>query len=115
MRRLALTVLSAAVCLSGTGRAADEFVQKGSAVYYGGRKDSETTMVAAHPSLPFGTWVEVRHTRTGKTVRVKINDRGPFGNPARIIDLSRDAASALGILREGVAPVILRVVAPAAR
>ncbi|WP_221088794.1 RlpA-like double-psi beta-barrel domain-containing protein [Deinococcus aquaedulcis] len=83
--------------------------QRGQAVYYGGRRDSRTVMTAAHLTLPFGTWVRVTHARTGRSVDVLINDRGPFGNGARIIDLSNEAAAALGILSEGVAPVTLTV------
>lgn len=55
-------------------------------------------MTAAHLSLPFGTWVRVTHARTGRSVDVMINDRGPFGVQTRVIDLSTDAARALGIL-----------------
>ncbi|WP_291427849.1 RlpA-like double-psi beta-barrel domain-containing protein [Deinococcus sp.] len=81
--------------------------QRGQAVYYGGRRDGRTVMTAAHLSLPLGTWVRVTHERTGRSVNVLINDRGPFGVPSRIIDLSRNAAAALGILSEGTAPVRL--------
>jgi rare lipoprotein A len=66
-------------------------------------------MTAAHLSLPFGTWVRVTHARTGRSVDVMINDRGPFGVQSRVIDLSTDAARALGILSEGVAPVTLSI------
>lgn len=83
--------------------------QQGQAVYYGGRAHPQTTMTAAHLSLPFGTWVRVTHARTGRSVDVMINDRGPFGVQSRVIDLSTDAARALGILAEGVAPVTLSV------
>ncbi|WP_407539292.1 RlpA-like double-psi beta-barrel domain-containing protein [Deinococcus radiomollis] len=83
--------------------------QRGMAVYYGGRRDERTVLTAAHLSLPFGTWVEVTHTRTGKSVLVLINDRGPFGRSERIIDLSSAAARTLGIMGEGVAPVTLRI------
>ena len=81
--------------------------QRGQAVYYGGRRDARTVMTAAHLSLPFGTWVRVTHQRTGRSVVVLINDRGPFGVPSRVIDLSTAAARQLGILGEGVAPVTL--------
>ncbi|GHG06535.1 hypothetical protein GCM10017783_18980 [Deinococcus piscis] len=84
--------------------------QRGMAVYYGGRRDPQTTMTAAHLTLPFGTWVRVTHTRTGRSVKVKINDRGPFNGGGRIIDLSRAAAQELGILREGVAPVTITII-----
>ncbi|WP_407570946.1 RlpA-like double-psi beta-barrel domain-containing protein [Deinococcus altitudinis] len=83
--------------------------QRGMAVYYGGRRDERTVLTAAHLSLPFGTWVEVTHTRTGRSVLVLINDRGPFGRSERVIDLSSAAARALGIMGEGVAPVTLRI------
>ncbi|MFN4252154.1 RlpA-like double-psi beta-barrel domain-containing protein [Deinococcus sp.] len=89
--------------------AADAVFQQGQAVYYGGRRDARTVMTAAHLTLPFGTWVRVTHARTGRSVDVLINDRGPFGVASRVIDVSREAAAALGILSEGVAPVTLSV------
>lgn len=64
---------------------------------------------AAHPSLPFGTVVKVTRTDTGDSVRVVINDRGPYAK-GRIIDLSRRAARRIDMLDAGVAPVELRVV-----
>jgi rare lipoprotein A len=89
--------------------AAGGYRQVGLAVYYPGRPDAQTRMTAAHRTLPKGTWVTVTHRRTGRTVRVKINDRGPWDSRARIIDLSRYAAARLGILSEGVAPVTLEL------
>ena len=83
--------------------------QSGMAVYYPGRRDSRTALTAAHLTLPFGTLVEVRHARTGRSVLVLINDRGPFGQRERVIDLSASAARMLGIMGEGVAPVTLRI------
>jgi len=59
---------------------------------------------AAHRVLPFGTWVEVRR-KDGRSVRVRINDRGPFAGRGRVIDLSRAAAEELGMIREGVVEV----------
>ncbi len=67
------------------------------------------TFTAAHQSLPFGTWVRVTHLATGRAVTVRINDRGPWVG-GRVIDLSRRAAHALGILGNGVARVRLEVV-----
>ncbi|MEJ2118794.1 MAG: septal ring lytic transglycosylase RlpA family protein, partial [Alphaproteobacteria bacterium] len=64
-------------------------------------------ITAAHRTLPFGTIVQVRHQRTGRTVTVRINDRGPFIR-GRIIDLSRGAKRHLGM--DGIAPVCIRVV-----
>lgn len=96
---------------SAASASAPATTQRGMAVYYGGKPDQETDMTAAHLTLPFGTWVRVTHLRSGKSVLVKVNDRGPFGRAERIIDLSPAAARALGILSEGVAPVTLAVVA----
>lgn len=94
--------------------------QAGLATWYGGafsgkktangERFDPTKYTAAHRKLPFGTWVEVRRADTGRTVRVRINDRGPWGDDRRIIDLSRKAAEELDIVREGVARVELRVV-----
>lgn len=65
-------------------------------------------LTAAHPTLPFGTRVRVRSLANGKEVDVRITDRGPFGK-GRIIDLSRAAADALGMLGAGVKEVMLLV------
>jgi len=65
-------------------------------------------MTAAHRTLPFGTRVVVTHAATGRSVTVTINDRGPFIK-GRIIDLSRGAASALGITGSGLARVSVSV------
>ena len=65
-------------------------------VYYG---DQYTT---AHKSLPFGTRVRVTNPRTGKSIIVRVNDRGPFAG-SREFDLSRAAASAVGLISSGVA------------
>lgn len=88
--------------------------QSGKASWYGGRfhgrktASSETynmnSLTAAHRSLPFGTRVRVTNTRTGSSVVVRINDRGPF-IAGRIIDLSRAAASQIGLTSSGVAAV----------
>ncbi len=94
--------------------------QAGLATWYGGafagkktangERFDPTKYTAAHRKLPFGTWVEVRRADTGRTVRVRINDRGPWGDDRRVIDLSRKAAEDLDVVREGVAKVELRVV-----
>jgi rare lipoprotein A len=63
-------------------------------------------MTAAHRSLPFGTHVRVTHRKNGRSVVVRINDRGPFVR-GRLIDLSTAAARAIGFT--GVAPVTLAV------
>ena len=61
-------------------------------------------LTAAHPSLPFGSKVRVANLDNGRSVVVRINDRGPFSQ-GRIIDVSRAAAEKLGMLRAGVARV----------
>lgn len=84
--------------------------QRGYAAYYGGRPDACNCLTAAHLSLPFGTLVRVTHLVSGRSVLVRINDRGPFGRAERVIDLSTEAARQLGMLSEGVAPVSLALV-----
>jgi len=64
---------------------------------------------AAHPTLPFGTVVQVRRIDTGAKVRVVITDRGPFVK-GRVLDLSRGAARKLAMIRSGTARVEIRVV-----
>jgi rare lipoprotein A len=63
-------------------------------------------LTAAHRSLPFGSRVQVTNLRTGKTIIVRINDRGPFVR-GRIIDLSKRAAHAIGISSVGPVRVTL--------
>lgn len=65
-------------------------------------------MTAAHRSLPFGTRVRVTNLNNGRSVVVRINDRGPFVG-GRVIDLSEGAASRIGLTSSGVAPVSLQV------
>ena len=74
------------------------------ASYYG----SNTQLTAAHKTLPFGTRVKVTNKNNGRSVIVRINDRGPFIR-CRVIDVSRKAARQLGMIRSGVAPVTLQV------
>ncbi len=68
-------------------------------------------LTAAHPALPFQTWVEVTNLSNGKQVDVRIIDRGPFVR-GRIIDLSMAAARQLDMVRTGTARVRLKVIAP---
>ncbi|QDH77816.1 septal ring lytic transglycosylase RlpA family protein [Echinicola soli] len=92
-------------------------IEKGQASYYAdkfiGRKTASGEryqagkMTAAHRSLPFGTVVKVKNLRNGKTVKVRINDRGPFVR-GRIIDVSKKAARQLDMIRSGVVPVEVR-------
>lgn len=64
---------------------------------------------AAHPSLPFGTVLKVTRVDSGESVRVVVNDRGPYAK-GRILDLSRRAARRLGLLEAGHTRVELRIV-----
>lgn len=96
--------------------AAATSIQRGQAVYYGsgkrtasGERFDKRAMTAAHRTLPFGTWVRVTVEKTGASVVVRINDRGPFGNPKRIIDVTEGAARKLGIIDAGVAAVTVEV------
>jgi rare lipoprotein A len=76
-----------------------------------GEKYRPEGISAAHRTLPLPTYVEVTSLDTGRTILVRVNDRGPFTR-GRIIDLSRGAASLLGIREAGRAPVRVRVVDP---
>lgn len=69
---------------------------------------NQNALTAAHRSLPFGTKVRVINTRTGSSVVVRINDRGPYVG-GRIIDLSAAAARIVGVMKTGVAPVRVEV------
>ena len=109
-------VLVAAALVTGlmtsvTGAMAD---QCGGASWYGpgfhgkktasGERFNENAMTAAHKTLPLGTIVKVTNQRTGKSIKVTINDRGPFAK-GRIIDLSKAAAAKLGTKNAGVGKV----------
>lgn len=74
-----------------------------------GEKYDPRELTAAHPSLPFGTKLRVTNTTTGKSVTVRVNDRGPYV-PGRVVDVSYSAAQALGMVNAGTAKVKLDVV-----
>lgn len=120
-------------CATGTGAAEGaasayepgaRFTEEGLASWYGERFHGRTTasgipfdrhaMVAAHPTLPFGTVVRVHRLASGDSVDVEIVDRGPAAGPRKagvIIDLSEAAAERLGFIREGRTRVRLVVIA----
>jgi rare lipoprotein A len=95
---------------------------EGLAAYYSDRLEGRKTasgqifdqklLTAAHPTLAFGTKVKVTNTKNNRSVVVRINDRGPT-QAGRVIDLSRAAAGKLNMLRGGLTPVKLEVVAEA--
>ena len=112
--------LLAAVTTGGRAQESGE-VQEGDASYYAdslhgrptanGETYDRNALTAAHPSLPFGTRLRVTSVETGKSVVVVVNDRGPYAD-GRIVDLSRAAARAIGLIDEGHARVQLQVVEP---
>lgn len=116
MIKAIVVVAALATGLSAFIPAASAADQCGGASWYGpgfhgkktasGTKFNENAMTAAHKTLPFGTVVKVTDQRTGKSVKVTINDRGPF-HKGRIIDLSKAAAAKLGTKNAGVGKVCL--------
>ena len=74
-----------------------------------GEKFNARELTAAHPTLPFGTRLRVTNVSTGKSVTVRVNDRGPFVH-GRVVDVSYAAADQLGMVGKGVANVRLDVV-----
>jgi rare lipoprotein A len=74
-----------------------------------GEKFDTHDLTAAHPTLPFGTRLRVTNVATGRSVTVRVNDRGPYV-PGRIVDVSHSAANALGMVGSGIAKVKLDVV-----
>jgi rare lipoprotein A len=74
-----------------------------------GEKFDTHELTAAHPTLPFGTRLRVTNVATGRSVTVRVNDRGPYV-PGRVVDVSYSAADALGMVGRGTAKVKLDVV-----
>ena len=70
---------------------------------------SNRKLTAAHRTLPFGTIVQVTNLRTGKSVEVRINDRGPF-HSSRALDLSKAAFDSIGNTARGTMPVEYEIV-----
>ena len=97
------------------------FKQRGVASWYGrpfhgrrtatGERYDMNSMSAAHPTLPLPSYVRVTNLKSGTSVIVRVNDRGPFA-PDRVIDLSKEAARHLGILQGGLAAVELNLIVP---
>ena len=74
-----------------------------------GEKFDPHELTAAHPTLPFGTRLRVTNVATGRSVTVRVNDRGPYV-AGRVVDVSYSAANALGMVGSGTAKVKLDVV-----
>lgn len=119
-------VLCAALLLLGGCGSAPKTVadasghrESGMASYYGNEFQSRKTasgerfdqgrLTAAHRKLPFGTRVKVTNTHNGRSVVVRINDRGPFVK-GRVIDLSSSAFKSIASLSAGVVPVRIQVI-----
>ena len=121
-KQLTLLLLGASLCVLA---AAPAFAAKpgqvltGVASYYhdslhgnktaSGKIYNKNKLSAAHKTLPLGTRVRVTETKSGRSVELVVNDRGPFVK-GRIIDVSRRAASELGMLRKGVTKVKVEVI-----
>jgi rare lipoprotein A len=125
---LLVAVAAVTACTSTTPKPATTIapepgnVQRGYATWYGeaqmtasGERFDKTQLTAAHRSLPFNTLVRVTNENNGRTVTVRINDRGPYGGRGRIIDLSEAAARVLHMIDAGVVPIHLEVMGRAGR
>lgn len=119
---LAATAGLVAGCAGFRGRAGSpNWREQGLASWYGadfhgrrtanGERYNMYAMTAAHKTLPLGTQIVVINRQTGRRIRVRVNDRGPFV-AGRIVDLSLAAARALGSAGAGVVPVTLEAVLP---
>ncbi len=103
-------------CKTAPDRRFDGFLGEGMASFYGegfhgrptasGERFDKEAMTAAHRTLRFGSCVRVVNVANGRTVEVRVNDRGPFVH-GRIIDVSEGAARRLGMIQAGVARVRL--------
>jgi rare lipoprotein A len=111
--RILIILLGAAVAMMPALALAETKTFSGRAAYYDKNYKGKTAsgqlydggkFTAAHKTLPFGTRLRVTDSRTGRSVVVVVNDRGPF-TPGRVIDLSLAAATSLGMIARGVIPV----------
>lgn len=131
MRRPLTQLLAILLFVAGTGAAAGpknreqprsispKAFQIGKASWYGKRFHGRSTasgepynmfeFTAAHRTLPLGTWVKVTNLRNNRYVVVRINDRGPYAGPSRVIDVSYSAAQILGFRDRGLVKVRLDV------
>ena len=108
------TVCFAMACAILFGAANEAFAQSGIASVYAyksgrtanGERTQSSALTAAHRTLPFGTKVRVTNRKNGRSVVVRINDRGPFIR-GRVIDVTPAGARELGF--SGLAPVVLAV------
>lgn len=109
-----LFVISLLLSSSKMKYADEVFSETGIASYYNDKHEGKKTasgeiyyntkLTAAHRTLPFGTEVKVTNISNGHSVMVKINDRGPYSK-GRLIDLSKAAASEIGLIKKGIGKV----------
>lgn len=117
---LSIAIFVAAFFLISSSMSAQQTkILRGLATYYspklhgartsdGGRYD-KNGFTCAHRTLPFGTMLKVTNLSNGKSTRVKVTDRGPFGRKRLIIDLSNSAAEEIDMLRAGVVEVEVEI------
>ncbi|HEX2552545.1 MAG TPA: septal ring lytic transglycosylase RlpA family protein [Microvirga sp.] len=113
-KTLVRAALLSSLTVLGIGAAEAGPLGRGKASWYGpgfhgrltanGERFNTNAYTAAHKTLPFGTKVKVTNAKTGRSVVVRINDRGPYAH-GRVIDLSKASAQAIGVT--GVADVAL--------
>ncbi len=112
--------VNAEMIINAAHRSCQEKVyQTGSASWYGpgfhgrktanGERFNQDAMTAAHRKLPLGTRIKVENLGNGKTVNLRINDRGPYAG-GRILDVSKGAAGKLGMLKSGTAQVRISII-----
>ena len=116
MKTITLFILGT-ILLLGASSCAPKITQTGKASYYADKFNGRRTAngeifrqrkkTAASKTLPFGTIVKVKNLSNGRTVKVRINDRGPFVE-GRFIDLSKSAAKKIGMIRAGVQAVQIK-------
>jgi rare lipoprotein A len=119
LKRVALAaalLLFAAACAHAPRSGGEERIAEGMASYYGeafrghptasGERFDPARFTAAHRTLAFGTCLRVENAENGRSVRVRVNDRGPFVR-GRLLDVSEAAARALDMVQRGVAHVRL--------
>lgn len=118
LRSLFMTMMVALLSVPAV-QAASGSVHHGEASWYcikcnggthtaSGEKLVDTAMTAAHKSLPLGSRVRVTNKRNGRSVVVRITDRGPYIK-GRIIDVTKGVAAKLGFVKDGIVPVVIEV------
>lgn len=119
-RTLRTAAIATAIALGGLSAPSIALAKQcGSASWYGpgfhgrttanGEKFNQNAMTAAHKRLPFGAKIRVTNQINGKSLTLRVNDRGPFAK-GRILDASAAAAKKLGFKRRGHAPVCVSIV-----